>query len=438
MDYKEFFKGKKITLMGLGLLGRGVGDALFLSSCGAEILVTDTKSEVELADSVEKLKGVSNIKFKLGGHDLEDFKHCDMVLKAAGVPLDSIYIAEARKNNIPVYMGAALFTKLAEGVVTIGITGTRGKSTTTHLIHHILKTAGKSVHLGGNVRDIATLPLLQEVKSGDYAVLELDSWQLQGFGDAGVSPHIAVFTTFMDDHMNYYKGDREQYFKDKSSIYRSQKENDTLVAGEDVSSVIASKDQYKGNLVIARREYVSKEWDVKIPGDHNLLNISCAIKACEALGISQEDIKKGVESFVGVEGRLQFLKAVDGVKIYNDNNATTPDATVAGIKALAGMPTVLIAGGADKDLPLDSLVAEINQNVQFLVLLPGTGSERLKTAGVTIEMLVVKDLEEAISVAKSQAKAGDTILFSPGFASFGLFKNEYDRNDQFLKLTENI
>ncbi|MES2059989.1 MAG: Mur ligase family protein, partial [Patescibacteria group bacterium] len=309
-NYLEFFKGKKVTQMGLGLLGRGVGDVLFLAECGAEVLVTDIKTEGELKDSIDKLRGVAGITFKLGGHDLADFKDRDMILKSAGVPLDSIYIVEARKNSIPIYMGAALFTKLSSGIITIGITGTRGKSTTTHLIHHILKTDGKTAHLGGNVRDVATLPMLKEVKEGDYAVLELDSWQLQGFEDMKISPNISVFTTFMDDHMNYYNGDREQYFKDKSSIYRYQSAGDTIVAGEEVSVVIASKGGYKSELVVANRSDVPKDWQIKIPGEHNLLNISCAIHAALALGVSMDSIKKGVESFIGVEGRLQFVREI--------------------------------------------------------------------------------------------------------------------------------
>ncbi len=445
MNYKEFFKGKKVTLMGLGLLGRGVGDALFLAECGAEVLVTDLKTEEELRESLEKLKGVEGITFKLGGHDLEDFQNCDMVLKAAGVPLDSIYIAEAEKNNIPVYMGAALFTKLAAGVTVVGVTGTRGKSTTTHLIHHILKGAAKTAHLGGNVRDVATLPLLKEVKEGDVAVLELDSWQLQGFADASISPHVAVFTTFMDDHMNYYKGDRERYFNDKAGVYRFQGVNDTLVAGEEVASVIASRDQYKGNLVVAKRSSVPKDWIVTIPGEHNLLNISCAIEACRALGIADDDIKKGVESFTGVEGRLQFVKEVRSVKIYNDNNATTPEATKAGLRALGGELSgekniILICGGSDKQLPLDQFVEAINDTCKEIILIPGSGSEKLQalTTKLQAKIVMVANLEEALKKGIEAALPGDFLLFSPAFASFGMFKNEYDRNDQFLKLIEKI
>ena len=198
MNHRDFFNGKKITVMGLGLLGRGVGDTAFLSECGADLIVTDLKSEQELAPSLRELEGYQNIKYVLGEHRLEDFTDRDMILKAAGVPLDSEYIDTAEGAGIPVEMSAALVTKLADATV-VGITGTRGKSSVTQLLYHILSEAGKDVHLAGNVRGIATLPVLDQVNKDSIIVMELDSWQLQGFGTSHISPHIAIFTTFFAD-----------------------------------------------------------------------------------------------------------------------------------------------------------------------------------------------------------------------------------------------
>src|SRR3989344_1423638 len=174
MDTSEHFRGKRITVMGLGLLGRGVGDVRYLAECGAELIVTDLKSREELVESVAQLGSFSNITFVLGEHRLEDFRNRDLILKAAGVPLDSPYIAEAKKNDIPVRMSADLFAEIS-GVPIIGVTGTRGKSTVAHMIYEILKTGlglnhsegmvgratpYKGVVLGGNVRGVSTLALL--------------------------------------------------------------------------------------------------------------------------------------------------------------------------------------------------------------------------------------------------------------------------------------
>src|SRR3989344_3754467 len=225
-DFKSYFKGKKVTVMGLGLLGRGVGDAAFLAECGAEVLVTDLKQKDVLKPSLQKLKkyskparGRAGIKYVLGEHRLEDFKNCDMVLKAAGVPIDSPYIKEAKKNKIPVEMSGSLFARLS-GLPIIGVTGTRGKSTVTELIFHILKSSGKKAILGGNIRGVSNLQLLKKftpprsggARNAEVAVMELDSWQLQGFGESKISPHIAVFSTFYPDHMGYYAGSMNKYF----------------------------------------------------------------------------------------------------------------------------------------------------------------------------------------------------------------------------------
>jgi UDP-N-acetylmuramoylalanine--D-glutamate ligase len=141
----SYFKNKKITVMGLGLLGRGVGDVKFLAECGADLIVTDLKTEEELEPSLEKLEGLGNIKFVLGEHRFEDFRDRDFILKAAGVPLDSDFIEEARKNNVPVKMSASLFAKFSPSRI-VGITGTRGKTTVSYLIYEILKKSGKKSH----------------------------------------------------------------------------------------------------------------------------------------------------------------------------------------------------------------------------------------------------------------------------------------------------
>src|SRR3989338_10565422 len=274
-NWQNFFKGKKVTQMGLGLLGRGVGDADFLARYGAEVLVTDLNSEKELALSLKKLRKYSQIKFVLGGHKLEDFRNKDFILKAAGVPLNSHYIAEARKNKIPIEMDASLFFKLMpKGVTFIGITGTRGKTTTAYLIYEILKLVLQQssvrpksrAFLAGNIKDTATLPLLEKVRAGDFVVAELDSWQLQGFGDSRISPHIAVFTTFLPDHLNYYGGDMGKYFADKANIFKYQKKGDILILGEQITrlNLTEKKDSTFKKAIIARITDIPISWRLKI------------------------------------------------------------------------------------------------------------------------------------------------------------------------------
>ncbi|TSC67788.1 MAG: UDP-N-acetylmuramoylalanine--D-glutamate ligase [Parcubacteria group bacterium Gr01-1014_73] len=454
-DWQKFFKGKKITQMGLGLLGRGVGDAVFLVQQGVELLVTDLKSKKELAPSLKKLKKYNqpkagrpragNITYCLGGHRLEDFRNQDFILKAAGVPLDSPFIAEARKNGVPIEMDASLFFKLMpKGVTFIGVTGTRGKTTTAYLIYEMLKASKKKVFLVGNIKDTATLPILEKVKSSDFVVAELDSWQLQGFGESQISPHISVFTTFLSDHMNYYKGDMILYFKDKANIFKYQKKGDVLILGDGVVEAARHLGvELPSGALVACAKDLPKNWKLKIIGEHNRYNAACALAVARVLKIPDEISRKAIENFKGVPGRLEFLREIRGIKIYNDTCATTPDATIAALRALNTKQIILILGGADKGLDMSELIAEIQKYCKVVILLPGTGTDKLISNSkflISNQVLIsnVKNLKEAVKQATKISKRGDIILFSPAFASFGMFKNEYDRGEQFEKLVKGL
>ena len=431
MEYTDFFKDKRVTIMGLGLLGRGVGDADFLAPLVKELVVTDKKSEKELQQSVSRLSSHKNIVWHLGGHDMHDFTDTDMVIKAAGVPLDSSEIAAAREAGVPVYMSTALAAKFAveAGARIVGVTGTRGKSTVAHMIHHVLQKAGRRSYLGGNIRGVSTLALLSDIQKGDLFVLELDSWQLQGFGDLKMSPHVAVVTNLMPDHQNYYP-DMETYFRDKTHIFRYQKEGDALFVGSSVSGRVRDV-----GAPVAPNELIPipHDWHLKIPGEHNRENAALAAGALRALNLSEEEIQSGLESFEAVEGRLQLVREVKGVQVYNDNNATTPEATSAALRALdSGKKNIiLIMGGADKGLDLSELLEEVRVRCKDVLFLAGTGTQRIRSA--MPDALEYQSVQEAVAEAFKKATEGDVILFSPAFASFGMFVNEYDRNDQFMK-----
>lgn len=484
--------------MGLGLLGRGIGDAVFLAEAGADLTVTDLKSETELAASIDQLKKFKNVKLVLGEHRLEDFRSADMVIKAAGVSQSSPFIAEAEKNNVPVEMSTALFVKLS-GAKVIGITGTRGKSTVTDMIYKILSeisstfaatekpvlAAGSSAYpyppnapnapkifLGGNVRGLSTLALLPKVKPTDIAVLELDSWQLQGFAD--FSPHMAVFTTFMPDHLNYYAGDMARYFADKANIYRFQSADDFLIVSEQVAKFIKKfGPEPRAKMIVVRAADLTEDlpkslsknltkdspknsltdFHLKIPGEHNRLNAALVLATVKVWGDENatEDItsaaRKILEAYKGMPGRLSFVKKYKGISIYNDTNSTTPDATIAALESFPPVSAVsatssmkrivLIFGGADKKLNMTNLLKILPQYTKALVVLPGTGTDLVRDTLVEIgskyglPVDFVFSMAQAVEKGLAMAETGDVLIMSPGFASFGLFKNEYDRGDQF-------
>lgn len=440
MDYEKYFKNKKITVMGLGLLGRGVGVIKFLVECGADLIVTDLKSAEELAPTLKELENFSGITYRLGEHNLEDFGNRDLIIRAPNAPLDSQYLVEARKKGIKITQPAALLVELlGDSITTIGITGTRGKSTVTQMIYEILVASGKTVHLAGNVRGAVTLSLLKEIKQGDFVVLELDSWQLQSFGENQVSPNVAVFSNLLNDHMNYYKGDRGAYLADKANIFLNQKPDDTIVLGQMIVDEIKQVygNEIKSKIVVAE----NFTGELKVPGDHNRYNAGLAVSATRALGVSDEVIEKALADFRGVPGRLEFLGEKEAIEYWNDNNATTPDATIAALKSFPEKKgkIILIGGGADKELDFAEYGKVAPEYVKEFILFVGVGTNKIKAAlPPGSKITEVDSMAKAVAAARAVATAGDLILLSPGAASFGVFKNEYDRNDQFVSIFNNL
>lgn len=436
-EVRKEFAGKKITLMGLGLLGRGVGDAHFFAAAGTDLIVTDLKSEAELAPSIAKLAGFPNIVYHLGGHRLEDFESRDLIVRAPNAPLDSPFLAHARELGIPVEMDASLFVKLcarhAPATKIVGVTGTRGKSTVSHLIYEMARAARMPAHIGGNERDTATLSLFEKLRDGDVVVLELDSWQLQGFEESKISPHVSVWTNFMPDHMNYYHGDMERYFRDKAAIARFQNEGDCFIAPPDIAEKIKSRfGALRGKSILP--ENIPADWEIALPGEHNRANAACAVAAARCLGIADEHMKKTLETFGGLPNRLEFLGEKNGIAFYNDSNATTPDATIVALRTVAAKqkPIVLVAGGSDKELDFASLAREIEKTAKHVVLFEGKATEKLKALlPENFAFTMAANMREAVTAAIAHAAPGDIILLSPAATSFGIFKNEYDRGEQF-------
>ena len=446
MDFNNYFAGKRITVMRIGLLGRGVGDAAFLAAAGAEVLVVDDAPQSVMQPSVNALAEYPNITFKFGPYDTADFISADYVLVGAGTPIDSPELAAAKLAGVPLKQSAAWFAELS-GIPIVGVTGTRGKSTVTHMIHHVLsQVTGENILLGGNIRGRSNLQLLNEVQPESLCVMELDSWQLQGWNWAQMSPQIAVFTNFMEDHLNYYQGPgmskqaaMDFYFADKSNIFRYQEESGVLITTPEVFD--QAKQMPEATLgqevVLVDASGIPADGLLAMPGEHNRLNAALATAALRALSLTDEEIFPQLASFPGVEGRLQYIGAPDGVGIFNDNNATTPIATVRALEAVGNTDSsnvILIAGGADKNIDPTELIATIPTYCKHVMLLPGTGTDRLiqSLKDTSIPYTEVDSVAVAVEAGLAVAQSGDMLLFSPGYASFGLFKNEYERNDAFL------
>jgi UDP-N-acetylmuramoylalanine--D-glutamate ligase len=440
VDPQKIFEGKKVIVMGLGLLGRGLGDTLFLLRQGAIVTVTDLKTENQLQESVKHLHG-QNLTLKLGSHDEVDFTNADFILRNADVPLSSKYLEIARKSGVPVEMDESLFCKNFKGTV-VGITGTRGKTTTTTLIHRILADDGRNVHIAGNIKGRATLPLLEKVADNDTVVLELSSWQLQGFHDAQLSPNASVFTNVYPDHLNRYKN-MDEYIQDKKAIYCYQRGQDFCLFNQDQPEGLDLFQEAPARKMFFSESDVPINWHIQVPGRHNRSNIAAAATLCRNLGVSEKTIKCAVENFTGVEHRLQLLGMHKGIQFINDATSTTPVAGCVALNSVEAGRIFLIAGGSDKKLDPSSFIELAAQKTYRIALLKGEGTEPIRTGliqeGARDKIVGIFDsLQSATLRLVEEAQAGDVVLLSPACASFGMFRNEYHRGETFMAVFQDL
>ncbi len=422
------FENKKVTVMGLGLHGGGVGVVKFFAKQGAKVLATDLRNKKELKKSLDELKNYK-INYVLGKHRAGDFKNTNLIIKNPGVPKDSKYLKIAKKNKIPIETDVGLFFEFCPSKKIIGITGTKGKSTTATLINKLLRIKYKTV-LAGNIR-ASVLEKLHEITQNTIVVLELSSWQLEDLKKYKKSPHIAVIINVMPDHLNRHKG-MGDYTKAKKLIFRFQTDRDLLILNTDDKIVRGfARESNAKAIFYSKLQALNYLKYIRLPGEHNLYNISAAIIIAKIFKIPDSFIKKTLKNFKGIEGRLEFVKEIRGVKYYNDTTATIPEATIAALKSFKNI--ILIAGGTDKKLDFKKLAKEISNRVKLLILLPGTATEKINNKGIK-----VKSMKIAVKIAYKNAKKGDIVLLSPGCTSFGLFQHEFDRGDQFKKWVKKL
>lgn len=430
---KKLFQGQKVLVMGLGLYGGGIAVVKWLVRQGAVVTVTDLKTRKDLEPSLKKLKNLP-VKYVLGRHDQKDFAKADLVVQNPGVPRDSKYLKIARKKGIPIENDASLFFKYARGVI-IGVTGTRGKSTTASLVHAILRKKYK-VHLAG-LPDQPIVGIIDRVNDDDLVVLELSSWQLEILGRQKLSPEVAVVTNIFPDHLNRYSS-MASYIAAKKNIFKFQNHDDVAVLNAENKETKKMFKEVKSRLVkFSKKDFKNLANVSSLLGEHNQENLAAAIAVAKIFKVKNEDIKTAIKEFKSLPSRIELVAEKNGISFYNDTTSTTPDAAIAALNSFAKKNVILIAGGDTKNIPQEKyreFAKAIKRNCKAVVLMAGPGSEKIiKELNFSSLVTDVKAMPEAVSLAKSFAKAGDVILLSPGSASFNLFVNEYDRGDRFNK-----
>ena len=471
--------GKRVTVAGLGHFGGGAAAARWLAAQGADVLVTDTATADSLSESVAALAGVP-LRYALGGHRIEDFAQADLIVASPAIPPTSEYLQAARAAGVPITTEIRLFVQRCRAKRIVGITGTKGKSTTTALLGKMLgvlswhgrpahvpshgrparvqggakRRAGKhgqdahatdhgrdahatiapvNVWVGGNL-GVSLLDKLDEIQAEDVVVLELSSYMLHYLGEISWSPHVAVVTMVGTDHLAWH-GSADAYLEAKRNIVRFQSEKDfAVVAASDKQSRDFGKLTRGTVIPYGKRANLPEAFAPLLPGRHNRDNERAAYAVAKRFGVYPDEAVKAVEDFAGLPHRLQLVHEAGGVRYYDDSIATIPEAAVVALKAFDAGTVHQIVGGFDKGLNLTPLIDALRERAKSALCIGALGPSIAGRVGE--KATVFETLEKAIFFAKRQAAAGEVVLLSPGCASYDQFANFQKRGELFSELAK--
>ena len=456
-NFFESIKGKKVCFVGIGTSNLPLIE--MFSEKGAVVSACDRQSYEALGDNAVRAEK-AGAKLILGDDYLDNID-TEILFRSPGTPFYRPELEALKKKGVVVTSEMEVFFDLCPCKI-IAVTGSDGKTTTTTIISELLKAAGKTVHLGGNI-GTPLLPRIEEIKPDDYAVVELSSFQLISMRK---SPDIAVVTNLAPNHLDIHK-DMQEYVDSKKNIILHQNAFSKAVLNLDNDISDSFSGDVRGKLVkFSRRQtlengaYLDGDMivyndygvkttvmnykDIKIAGMHNVENYLAAISAVWGI-VDVDTIVNVAKTFGGVEHRAEFVRELDGVEYYNDSIASSPTRTAMGTLSLYDEKIIIIAGGYDKHIPYEPLGPVICDKVKVLVLLGDTApliEKAVKESDNYSEnnpvIVNVSNMEEAVNAARSYAVAGDKISLSPASASFGLYKNFVERGNHFKEIVNNL
>jgi len=457
-EFNKYLNNRKVAIIGLGVSNTPLIDYMY--SKKAEVTVFDERDKQSISEEVLDKINKYNFKLFTGKDCLTNLKNFDIIFRSPScLPTRKELKTEANRGAI-VTTEIEMLMKMCPCKI-IGITGSDGKTTTTSLIYAILKKAGYTAYLGGNI-GTPLFTKISEMKENDIVVLELSSFQLMGMD---VSPNIGVITNITPNHLNIHK-DYQEYIDSKKNIFKYQKENDIIVLNYDNeitrncskeanSKVVyfSSKEKLENGFIVddkiikevedGIRKHIIDTNEIILRGNHNYENVATALAATKSL-VDIDTAVEAIKEFKPVEHRIEFIREINGVKWYNDSVSSSPTRTIAGLKSF-DEEIILIAGGYDKNLDYTPIAKPILEKVKKLILL-GQTSEKIFDAvkeesekqNKKVDIYFCESLEETVDLANKKAKPGQVVLFSPASASFDMFKNFADRGNKFKNIVNKI
>lgn len=422
--------GRKVTVVGLGRFGGGVGVTRWLCGQGARVTVSDRAKADDLADSLAALEGL-DVALHLGGHERADFLDADLLVVNPAVPPESPLLVEAARAGIERTTEINLFLERCRAPVA-GVTGTVGKSTTTVMSGAVVATV-RPTHVGGNIGG-SLLEKLDEIEPEDAVVLELSSFQLEALPQVGISPGVALVTNLAPNHLDRH-GTMDAYAAAKRNIYHYQDADGVLVLNAACEATARWADDAPGR--VEWFDPAADPFALSVPGAHNQANAQAAWAVGRCFGVERSAAAAALQAFTGLPHRLAFVGQRCGVRYYNDSKCTTPEGAVVALEAFEPGRAVILLGGYDKGVAFDTLAAVAGERAKAVVCLGATAeriARALSAAGAAEKTHHAADLPDAVRLAGDLADPGDVVLLSPACASYDLFTNYEQRGDHFTEL----
>jgi UDP-N-acetylmuramoylalanine--D-glutamate ligase len=430
----EDLRNQKVTVMGLGRFGGGIAVAKWLTDQGARVLVTDKDSAASLAGSIAQLAGLP-IELRLGEHRHDDFQNASLVVASPAVPLTNTYLQTARAAGAAITTEIRLFLERCRARRILGVTGTKGKSTTTAMLGAMLARKYRT-HIGGNIGG-SLLDSLPEIAEDDLVILELSSYMLEHLRAMRWSPHVALITMLAQDHLEWH-GSAEAYLAAKAVLLEFQKPGDFAI----LNQTDAASKNLAAKTAAAIKWFgpdTCPDFALRIPGIHNQINAKGAFAAAGCLGTTWDDAQAALKDFQALPHRLELVHEERGVKFYNDSIATIPQAAIAALESFPPRRVIQIVGGHLKELSIIEMCKALANRAKAAICIGEKGPEiaaeiRRIAPSDTLIVHQCPDLPCAMPVAKGIAQAGDIVLLSTGCKSYDQFTNFEERGQTFARL----